>query len=50
VRRRAPELKDRLLHVIGRRTGATRAFPLPGAKAEDAASGGVQFLQFVAGS
>ncbi len=44
----APEVKDRLLHVIDRRTGEVRAFPLPGATAEDAASGGVQFLRFVA--
>jgi DNA-binding winged helix-turn-helix (wHTH) protein/WD40 repeat protein len=45
----APDVKDRRLHVVDRRTGAARAFPLPGAKAEDAWSGGVQFQRFVAG-
>jgi WD40 repeat protein len=42
----APDLKDRLLHIVDRRAGTARAFPLPGAKADTAASGGVQFLRF----
>lgn len=33
----APDVKERRLHVVDRRTGAARAFPLPCAKAEDAA-------------
>jgi eukaryotic-like serine/threonine-protein kinase len=44
----APEVKDRLLHVIDRRTGVARAFPLPAAR-ERPDSYGVNSLRFVAG-
>ena len=42
----APEVRDRLLHVVDRRTGEARAFPLPGAEGEHASSGGVAALAF----
>ncbi len=45
----APQVKDRLLHVIDRQTGEVRAFPLPGAEGEDARSGSVEALRFVSG-
>jgi WD40 repeat protein len=45
----APEVKDRLLHLIDRRTGAARAFPLPVASGKPE-SYGVNFLRFVVGS
>ena len=44
----APEVKDRLLHVIDRHTGAAHAFPLPAAS-EKPDSYGVNFLRFVSG-
>ena len=42
----APDVRDRLLHVVDRRTGDARAFPLPGAEGEHASSGGVAALAF----
>jgi WD40 repeat protein len=44
----SPDPKDRVCHVIDRRTGTARAFPLPGARADDPWSGGVWSLRFVA--
>ncbi len=43
----APDPRDRVLHVVDRRTGTARAFPLPGTAAESAWAGGVQSLRFV---
>jgi len=45
----APEAKDRLLHVIDRRTGEVRAFPLPESEGENPRSGAVAALRFVRG-
>jgi WD40 repeat protein len=42
----APEVKDRLLQVIDRRTGASHGYPLPMAKG-NAEGYGVNFLRFV---
>jgi WD40 repeat protein len=44
----APDPKDRVLHVVDRRTGNARAFPLPGSTGAEAWSGNVLGLHFVA--
>jgi WD40 repeat protein len=45
----SPDPANRALHVVDRRTGAARAFPLPGAAGESAWNGSVASLRFVAG-
>jgi WD40 repeat protein len=42
----APDVRDRVLHVVDLRTGDARTFPLPGAEGEHASSGGVAALAF----
>jgi WD40 repeat protein len=44
----APDPKDRVLHVVDRRTRATKAFPLPESAGENGFEGGVVSLRFAA--
>ena len=43
----APDVEDRRLHLVDRRTGRTLSYPLPGATAGSPDSGGVYALRFL---